>query len=129
MLPSHPPQAPAMLSDKWYLEQMQLVRKRFSQAFFIVLSDDPRHCDSVFKDQPDVYVSHQSEAQDFALMSLCAGGILSASSFAWWGAYFAKKTTGAELFIAPKYWFGHGLKKWMPAKIAVDWIEYADVDA
>jgi len=40
---------------------------------------------------------------DFALMTQCNGGVISASSFSWWGSYFMKDKI--EIF-APKYWLG-----------------------
>jgi hypothetical protein len=40
-----------------------------------------------------------------SIMSFCCAGILSASSFAWWGAFFAKThDKDNSYFIAPNYW-------------------------
>jgi hypothetical protein len=60
-------------------------------------------------------------------MSLCSYGILSASSFAWRGIFYAKNHNKKDnYFIAPKYWGGHRLKKLIPKKIFFKWIFYVN---
>ena len=48
-------------------------------------------------------------AYELCLMTLCNGGIISNSSFSWWGAYLQKKS---DTIVSPnkKYWFGYKYK-------------------
>lgn len=118
---------PAVLPLKWYLEQMDQIRSKYVKPFFVVVSDDGPYVDEMFVMYEDVFVSHESEEVDFALMSLCdGGGILSASSFSWWAAYFTRRN-GATNFIAPLYWAGHRQRDWLPVGIKTSWLKYAAV--
>jgi len=119
--------SPAVLPLKWYQQQMDQIRSKYAKPFFVVVSDDGPYADEMFAMFQDVFVAHESEEVDFALMSLCdGGGILSASSFSWWAAYFARRN-GAEYFIAPLYWAGHQRRDWLPAGIKTSWLNYANV--
>lgn len=121
--------SPAVLPLKWYKEQMDKIRAEYIKPFFIVVSDDFPYIQEMFGDYQDVFVSNEKQEMDFALMSLCdGGGILSASSFAWWAAYFAKRNSKNALFIAPLYWVGHRKKEWHPKGIETDWINYVAVE-
>jgi len=125
--PSH--SAPAVLPYNWYQEQMDQIRNKYTKPFFIVISNDGPYVDEMFGGFSDVYVSHESKGVDFALMCLCDdGGILSASSFAWWAAYFIRRNNDKALFIAPLYWAGHKQKKWYPIGIKTSWIKYVSVE-
>lgn len=118
---------PAVLPLKWYLEQMDQIKSQYVKPFFVVVSDDGPYVDEMFAMYKDVFVAHESEEVDFALMSLCdGGGILSASSFSWWAAYFARRN-GAVNFIAPLYWAGHRSGDWLPVGIKTSWLKYVAV--
>jgi len=120
------PNASAMLSMEWFSRQMDSVRKNSKAPYFIIVTDDVEYAKKYFGAMNDVYVSTESEEVDLGLMSMCEGGILSASSFAWWGAYLARRNNPNALFIAPKYWWGFPLGKWMPPNIKTSWIEYVE---
>ena len=119
--------APAVLPLIWYQEQMNLVRSKYAKPFFVIVSDDGLYADEMFGHCEDVLVSYENEELDFALMSRCDGGILSASSFAWWAAYFARRNNKDAFFIAPLYWVGHCSKIWHPQNIETSWLTYAEV--
>ncbi len=122
------PVAPAVLPLKWYQKQMDLIRARYDDPFFIVVSDDAAYAAEMFGGCRDVFVSCETEEVDFALMTQCyGGGILSASSFSWWGAYFVRRANGDALLIAPLYWAGHRWGKWFPEGIETSWLNYAAV--
>ena len=121
--------SPAVLSLSWYLEAMATIRSKVSTPLFIVLTDDPYYAKDVFSGLSDVLISDNEHLVDFALMSLCRHGILSASSFAWWGAWFSRKTyacNGHGIYLAPKYWAGHRSKRWFPDGFVTDWISYIE---
>ena len=120
------PDASAMLPKEWYCKQMGLIKNYCPNPYFIIVTDDVIFAAQEFQNKPDVYISTESEAVDLGIMSLCKGGILSASSFSWWGAYLARKNNASGIFIAPKYWWGYPLKEWLPQNIETNWINYVD---
>jgi hypothetical protein len=122
------PEFPAVLSEDWYLRQVNVIKDFINDPKFLFFSDDPEYVKEKLLNQinhADIY--HSSEAIDLAAMSCCCGGICSPSSFAWWGAKFAiNKSYSIKRFIAPTYWFGHAKKEWMPPRIKAQFIEYSD---
>ena len=115
-----------MLPIEWFSKQMDLVRKNSKDPYFIIVTDDVEYAKKHFGAMHDVYISTESEEVDMGLMSMCKGGILSASSFAWWGAYLARKNYPNALFIAPKFWWGFPLGQWLPPNIETRWIKYVE---
>ena len=61
---------------------------------------------------------------DFAVMILCKSGIISNSSFSWWGAYLMKERY--QVF-APKYWMGYKSHKEYPKGIHTEKFSFIDV--
>lgn len=120
-------QHPAVLSLAWYREQISRIRDRNPNAVFIVTSDDKPYIDEFFAGAPSVFVVHLGVLEDFAVMAGClGGGILSASTFAWWAACLARRANAAAIFVAPRYWVGHRTHNWIPKGIQTSWIEYVD---
>jgi hypothetical protein len=79
----------------------------------------------VFSKYPNVVISENCQYVDLALMKQCSMGILSASSFAWWGAWFSfQNEKNYNIYIAPKYWGGHRTRHWYPEGFIFDWITY-----
>jgi hypothetical protein len=118
---------PAVLGLDWYERAMSQIRQQVENPVFLVVTDDLYYAQDVFRDWQDVRISTNRPEVDFALMSLCAHGILSASSFAWWGAYFSRhnrKTPG--LYLAPQHWAGHRTMRWFPPGFEADWISYRE---
>jgi hypothetical protein len=118
---------PAVLPADWYYQCITEMRQHYKNPFFIFTSDDIPYVEDIFK-MDNGMVSGGSQEEDFALMSLCEGGILSASSFSWWAAYFAKKQSGKAIFFAPTYWGGHRNCQWHPSvSIKSSFLEYIPV--
>ncbi len=55
-----------------------------------------------------------SKSIDLALLATCQAGILSDSSFAFWGAHFAHASGLQGPFIAPEFSIGHRTQHWYP---------------
>jgi len=119
-------EAPAVLALDFYQQCMKLMREKYNSPYFILMSDDLLWVNENFSNQDDIFISSESEEVDFSMMTLCRGGILSASSFAWWGAYFSKITNPDGLFLAPKFWLGHAQKTWIPIDSKAHWLHYVD---
>jgi hypothetical protein len=118
-------EAPAALPLSWYKEQMNYITEKNHNAVFVVVSDEPSYISDFFAQSSNVFVMNNEMILDFAIMSQChGGGILSASSFSWWGAYFAKRENPQGLFIAPKYWVGHRRDAWYPEGVQTSWLSY-----
>jgi len=116
---------PGVLGKDWYLNAMQKIRNFVSDPLFVFISDDFHYVNDCFGDQPNVVISDNDLFVDLALMSLSKYGILSASSFAWWGGWFSKKQNNdTGIYIGPKFWIGHRIQKWLPEDFTSDWITY-----
>ena len=114
-----------MLPDRYYLEAIDLLLKRSEGLFCVVVGDDPDHAEALFKDIEPKYVSRLFPSEDLALMSLCEGGVLSNSTFAWWGAFFGGGRIG---YVVPKYWSGFEKMTWYPPGISANWMtDFIDV--
>lgn len=122
------PQAPAVLPDEWYFEAMSKMREKHSDPFFLFFSDDPDYVKEKFGHLPNTWISRNDAKTDLAMMAECQAGILSASSFAWWAAFFSRRNNKNGVYIAPKYWAGHRNKEWHPF-IRTEWQEYLSVDS
>jgi len=123
--PSH--EYPAVLERQWYSRAMDRMRAKVKNPIFLLLTDDPYYAKDCFGGQQDILISENDQLVDLALMSLCKHGILSASSFAWWGAWFSKKLNSDEgFYMAPKYWGGHRKKEWEPEGFITNWITYIE---
>lgn len=114
-----------MLPDRYYTEAIRIIQQRHPNAFYVIVGDDPQHAESLFKDLEPKFVSRLSVAEDLALMSLCEGGVLSNSTFAWWGAFFGG---GRLSYVAPKYWSGFEKRMWYPPEIRASFMtDFVDV--
>ena len=118
---------PAVLDLAWFMRAMKAMQEKIKKPVFILMSDDHFYLRDVFEESDGLLISDNPPEIDMALMSLCHSGILSASSFAWWGAFYARSNQKVNAtFLAPKYWIGHRTKKWYPANFRTNWITYLE---
>lgn len=119
------PEAPAALPIQWYYDAMDAIRAKITRPRFIVTTDDPEYCEVNFG-MPEVVISRLGPWGDFALMANCRAGVLSASSFSWWAAFFAmnKSASASPLFIGPQHWAGRPVGEWYPPHIESSFISY-----
>ena len=116
---------PAILELEWYGNAMDMIRSSVEDPTFLVLTDDRDYCTRAFRGQADVYISPNSSTVDLAIMSLCNSGILSASTFSWWGAKLSKGNDEPRgTYLAPKYWAGHDRGELYPPGFESSWITY-----
>ena len=123
----------AALPDSYYLDAIASYREAVGDPeslFFVVVTDDSQYAGELLSSVTNKIICSNSMPVDFSLMSLCSGGILSASSFSYWGAMLAmRESPSAMAFYAPKYWLGFRSKEWFPSSIAHARFEYVEVDA
>jgi hypothetical protein len=117
---------PAILPAAYYKKCIRIIQTKITNAFFIFTSDDPFYVKDVFGNMENSYISYGSSLEDFALMTQCQSGILSASSFSWWAAYFSQQQHSNSIFLAPKYWAGHRSEHWLPTFIKSAFLNYID---
>lgn len=118
---------PAVIDLKWYLNAIKLIKKKINNPKFILMGDDIKYIKKHFKQNKNLFISNNDLEIDMCIMHLCSHGILSPSSFAWWGAYLGlnKKKNYRSLYFAPKYWFNYNQKKWNYQSInSSNWITF-----
>jgi hypothetical protein len=91
------------LPKSYYEKAINIIKKEIETPFFIFLSDDPSYVKCCFKELGPKIILKNSMEVDFGIMTLCEAGIISNSSFSWWGAYFMNTK---RKVISPKYWYG-----------------------
>jgi hypothetical protein len=105
------PEFPAALPETWYREAMDKIRETQPGARFLVFSDDDDYAKQFARDSNDTEAMTASPREALTLMSRCTGGIVSASSFSWWGAQLASRGSEGP-FIAPLHWITWGERRW-----------------
>jgi hypothetical protein len=118
---------PAVMDLNWYRKAILAIKQKVRNPMFIIMGDDIFYIKDVFSNTENTVISENQEAVDLAIMSLCQHGILSASSFAWWGAFLSKNNNNypnTSIYIAPKYWLGYRKGEQIPAGFDFDWITY-----
>ncbi len=119
---------PAVLPFKWYEQQMNEIARADKRAHFIVCTDDRPFAEDRLGSHPMVSIFRGSEIDDFFLMTQCSGGgILSASTFSWWAAWYGRQFYPNVRYLAPRYWAGWRQGEWFPSTIKTSWLEYSDV--
>lgn len=91
------------LPKAYYQNAINFFVDKLHNPFFVFLSDDGEYVQQEFAHIENKYISNNSMLVDLAIMSLCDYGVLSNSSFSWWGAYLSENKKN---MIFPKYWFG-----------------------
>lgn len=119
--------SPAVLDLSWYKRAIETLQEEMANPVFVLMSDDLFYLRDVFGESDEFIISDNRPAVDLAIMSICHSGILSASSFAWWGAFMARSDRARNgTFLAPLYWAGHRAMKWHPTGFRTDWITYQE---
>jgi hypothetical protein len=125
-------QFPAVLPAKWIFNAMEYFKNKIESPIFLIYTDDRHYAQDVLSNRADIVLMDSINAiEDMATMSLCNFGILSASSFSWWAANFARKNLSQKTnheFVAPNFWAGHASGKWFPPNFCSQWLTYLPVD-
>ncbi|GLI54153.1 alpha-1,2-fucosyltransferase [Thermodesulfovibrio yellowstonii] len=113
------------LPKNYYEKAIKEIAKGIQNPFFIFLSDDPEFVECCFPYIQNKIISKNDAGTDLAIMSLCEYGIVSNSSFAWWGAYLMKCR---KRVIFPKYWYGWKQKIQSHIGIYPKWADVIEVE-
>jgi hypothetical protein len=113
------------LPKSFFEDAIREISHNIEKPFFVFLSDDASFVECCFESIQNKIVSKNSMATDMAIMSLCEYGIVSNSSFSWWGAYMMKTR---KRVIFPKYWHGWKVKIESHPGIQPSWGSVIEVD-
>ena len=86
---------------------------------FIILSDEPEAVQEMLSEPNTHLFIGQNVYEDFGLMTMCDGGVVSNSTLSWWGGFFTQRTLPV---VAPKGWLGHMVGIEYPAGIIANWM-------
>lgn len=112
------------LPKQYFLNAIKEIEKNVDNPFYIFLTDDPGFVRCCFDEIENKFISEEDPATDLAIMSLCRYGIVSNSSFSWWGAYLA---ADKRMMIFPKYWYGWKKRIESHPSIQPSWSTVIDV--
>ena len=107
----------------YYKTQIDWFNKNLDNSFFVFLSDDIEYVKDNFGGIKNKIISIENMNVDFCIMTLCDGGIMSNSTYSWWGAYFMKNRRN---LVAPRYWFGFKSKLEYPIGISPSFAKIVD---
>lgn len=93
-------------STEYYHRAIAEIKKRIRKPYFCFFSDDIEWCKNEFSDvasESEFVINNGSDAALLDLFSIaaCKHGILSPSSFSWWGNWLKKPNT-KSIIIVPK---------------------------
>ena len=110
-----------LLSLDYFKRGMEAIRADAPDVQFILLSDD---VETVASALPGLNVFRGATVyDDFGMMTLCDGGIISNSTLSWWGGFFCRR---ALPVIAPQGFLAHGLGFEYPVGITAPWMTVID---
>ena len=113
------------LKNSYYKNALDIIGKN-DKIHYLVFTDDKNELhESIIKLINKTIIEGQNAIDDFILMTLCNGGIISNSTF----SYCAAELIKSPLYlIAPKYWLGWKSKKWIPYGIKNPNFIYVDAE-
>jgi len=117
-----------VLPAEYFRDAIVALRKDFPDLYIVVLSDDLEAAKEFLGREENFTFFPFGSLSSFGAMVLARHGILSASTFSWWGARLAHDRHGGGTFIAPLYWMGFRTQTWFPSEnIRSDFLSYIEV--
>ena len=93
-----------LLPMSYYKDQIEWFIQNRKDCFFIFLGDETKFLSEEFQYVENKMISSNLHyGTDLAIMTQCNSGILSPSSFGWWGSYMMEER---DTVFAPKFWLG-----------------------
>ena len=93
-----------LLPMSFYKDQIEWFMQNRKDCFFIFLGDETKFLSEEFRYVENKIISSNLHyGTDLAIMTQCNSGILSPSSFGWWGSYMMEER---DTVFAPKFWLG-----------------------
>ncbi len=102
------------LPPSYYREGIRKLETRLAVSTVLIVTDDPHYATSEFADISRKIVVSRSPDFDLCAMTHCATGVLSASSFSWWGAMLGPLRARP---IVPRHWIGWRVGTTIPSAV------------
>ena len=99
------------------------IAAKFPDVQFILLSDTIEEAKNALSAENLHVFAGDNPYEDFGMMTLCDGGVMSNSTFSWWGGYFCRRRLP---LVAPRGWMAPGLGFTYPPNIIADWMTPID---
>jgi hypothetical protein len=115
-----------ILPLSYYHAAIKIISNHVKNPCFLVFSDDIELANELLRDFRGLhYFRGSNPIEDLSVMSMCSHAIISASTFAWWGAVFIKNS--CKIVIAPKFWLGFKSNRWFPSTMNDPYLTYIDL--
>jgi hypothetical protein len=101
---------------EFYQRALAELERLIGKRPLVFVTDDPQWVQERFREIPDKVIPAFDAPMDFAIMTECGSGILSNSTFSLAAALMMQKP---ELIVAPRFWFGFRVNRWLPPAIEV----------
>lgn len=112
-----------LLDMQYFRAGIARIRAAAPGTRFILLSDEIADVATQLA-EPDVHVFAGANVyEDFGMMTLCDGGVISNSTLSWWGACLCRRTLPV---VAPRHFVARGLGFDYPPGIMADWMTIID---
>jgi hypothetical protein len=112
-----------LLDLRYFQSGIDVIKKAAPETQFILLSDEVAGLASAFADSNLHVFSGANVYEDFGMMTLCDGGVISNSTLSWWGGFFC----GRKLpVVSPRGFLATGLGYEYPVGITADWMTPID---
>jgi hypothetical protein len=98
----------------YYCNAIQQVAQHLGNIHWVFVTDDPDWVAENFKHIENKTIASFDAAMDFAIMTECAAGIVSNSTFSLAAALMLKDPA---IVIAPEHWNGFRVNRWYPPRI------------
>ncbi len=106
-----------LLPLDYFKHGINAIRATQPNVQFILISDD---VETVAATLPGLHVFRGNNVyEDFGMMTLCEGGVISNSTLSWWGGFFSRRTLPV---ISPTGFLAHGLGFDYPVGITGPWM-------
>lgn len=112
-----------LLDLRYFMNGVALIRQAAPETQFILLSDEVEGLKPIFAGAELHVFRGANVYEDFGMMTLCDGGVVSNSTLSWWGGFF---TTRRLPVVSPKNWLACGLDYEYPVGITADWMTPID---
>lgn len=110
---------------EFYLRALRILRPVPEKALLLIATDDMEFARLAFKDVSNIRFVDEGPELTLAVLSLCDGGVISNSTFAWWAGYAVAQRGGRV--IGPRNFLGWRTGRETPPGIATPDFEWVDV--
>lgn len=90
-----------VVTPEYFINGMEWMKSKIENPHFFFVSDDPKWCETMFGNYPNVTVMpEQTAIEGLRTMVACEAHIISNSTFGWWGAWLNEKGP----VVVPEIW-------------------------